>query len=135
MAGPKLLPEIGTGLGNRRKAPSGLGFRGDPIKKPVVPLKPVATQQVQAPKSKRRSSKSSINDALKLREEIMAAAANSDTDQDQVLEVLRNSGIEDPEEIEAILGLTLNERAIRYFLKNTKNNPKKAMKLAEKFGY
>jgi len=139
MAGPKLLPEIGTGLGNRRKAPAGLGFRDEPTPPPTTkkttPPKVVTKEKPKPRKRAARAVKPRVNDALKLREEVMAAAASGQVDQDQIMEVIQNSGIEDPEAIEAILGLRLSEKAVRYFLKNTKNNPKKAMKLAGKFGY
>jgi len=136
MAGPKLLPEIGTGLGNRGKGGPRLGFRDDaPIKKPVAPLKPVKEQRKDTLLEDIQAPKFSVNDAIKLRKEIMQAASSGDVDQDQIMEVIQNSGIEDPDAIEAILGSQLTEKAVRYFLKNTKNDPKKAMKLAGKFGY
>jgi len=139
MAGPKLLPEIGTGLGYRGKAKAELGFRDEkptpPTKKPATPTKVVKKPKVKAPKRAPRAVKPGVNDALKLREAIMEASASGEVEQDQIMEVIQNSGFEDPEALEAILGLRLSEKAVRYFLKNTKNNPKKAMKLADKFGY
>jgi hypothetical protein len=40
-----------------------------------------------------------------------------------------------PEEIDILLGTELNDGIVRYFLDKTNNNPKKARKLAKKFGY
>ena len=130
MAGPKLLPEIGTGLGNRKKAEPDLGFRDEK----VVPTE--TSKKIDMPKETvANKATEKYSDVLKLRKGVINDLQSGQVDQDEIMARIQNSGISNPDAIEAILSPQLNDNVIKYFLGVTKNNPKQAKVLAKKFGF
>lgn len=108
----------------------------------------VATAIVNAPKSLQREmfkpllridkdlgkNQKDIASIRNLREQIFKRIKNDPTQQNAMRDELLRSGMM-PEEIEVLFGQELNDNIVRYFLDKTNNDPKKARKLAEKFGY
>lgn len=108
----------------------------------------VATAIVNAPKSLQREmfkpllrinkdlgkNKKDIASIRNLREQIFKRIKNDPTQQNAMRDELLRSGMM-PEEVEVLFGQELNDNIVRYFLDKTNNDPKKARKLAEKFGY
>ena len=130
MAGPKLLPEIGTGLGNRKKSEPGLGFRSEKTVPTTTPKKIDKSEENIANKKTEKYS-----DVLKLRKGVINDLQSGQVDQDEIMARIQNSGISNPDAIEAILSPQLNDNVIKYFLGVTKNNPKQVKVLAKKFGF
>lgn len=124
MAGPKLLPEIGTGLKNVKQTP---------ITESIAKPEQVATD-IQQPEQ-RRAPRTSLNQLMKMRRGIINDLSKGTKTEDQILGAIQEAGIQDPETVETLLSTNLNDNVIRFFLKNTKNDPKKAKALAKKFGF
>ena len=137
MAGPKLLPEIGTGLGYRNKGKSELGFRGDtPTTKKSTPTEVVKPQSMEATDKTTKNKKERFSDVLKLRKDVLKQIKSGQPiNEEDLLTQVQGAGISDPDAMEAILSPTLNDNVIKYFLGVTKNNTKQAKTLAKKFGF
>lgn len=74
------------------------------------------------------------NNLYSLRRKLMTYAKKNGKDQNALKEKLSSIGIS-PEESELLIGKKLDDKAVIYFLNKTNNDPKKARKLAKKFGY
>lgn len=75
-----------------------------------------------------------LENKYKLRNQLLTYIKNGGNKQNAFNSASSLLGIS-PEEAELFLSNKLNDEAIQYFLNKTNNNPKKAKKLAKKFGY
>lgn len=129
---PQLLPEIGTGLGNRKKADTDLGFRGET---PAIPKGPPAETQKPFQKDAAVQSNPGISKVFHLRKKILNLTQEGKASEGSVKKMLTKAGIKDPRAVETILSTQLNDNVVKYFLGATNNDPKKARALAKKFGF
>jgi len=130
MSGPKLLPEIGTGLKGVSK--------NDRLSSYDQPRKESSfTGEFNAKKQEIASSPGKVgaSKVLKLRNNVIKDIKNGTVDESKIMNEIQNAGISDPNAIEAILSPKLNDNIIMYFLNVTKNNTKQAKILAKKFGF
>lgn len=136
MSRPQLLPQIGTGLGSRKKGSVELGFREDvPKAKKGVSQAVAKPKKPLAPKGAPMGSSPDIKKVLKVRRGVLNAIQQGKASESDIMATLDASGIKDPLAVETILSAKLNDNVIKYFLNATKNNPKKAKSLAKKFGF
>lgn len=101
----------------------------------------IASALVHAPSSMRREmfspllrlERNKINNLYKLKKRALGYL-NDNNKLESFKERISQSGAT-AQEMDIIFGKELNDDMIRYFLNQTNNNPKKAKKLAKKFGF